>query len=164
MFLLTMLQTPFLKSTHTSKLFNQHDHDAILYGYASLLHRWKHFYKRTQILSQIDHNCQSPASIGQATSTIIMCTVCSQPVLGQYFLCAVCGHGGHLRHVHEWFSSEEKNPKQCPQKDCTCRCIVKQQELLLINTIQIQQQQQHAATLTSRAHIIRQTSGNTRPT
>ena len=104
-----MSQTPYLKNQIHSKLVTDHEYDPILYAYASLLHRWKHFYKRTQILSQIDHNCQPPAPFTQTlpTNNSIICSICLQPVLGQHFLCAVCGHGGHLTHMHEWFSSDE---------------------------------------------------------
>lgn len=171
MFLLTMSQTPYLKTKFQSKLVHEHNHDPILYAYASLLHRWKHFYKRTQILSQIDHNCQSPAPFNQTipSTTTIICSICLQPVLGQHFLCAVCGHGGHLLHMHEWFSSEELKHRFCPEKDCTCRCIMRQQELLTVNAVQIQQQQQHqqqqqqTSTLTPRSYFVRQSSGSIRP-
>jgi hypothetical protein len=172
MFLLTMSQTPYLKTKIGTKLVPEHNHDPILYSYASVLHRWKHFYKRTQILSQIDHNCQSPAPFNQLqtiTTPIIICSICLQPVLGQHFLCAVCGHGGHLTHMHEWFSSEELKHRICPEKDCTCRCIIKQQELLTMNTVQIQQQQQQqqqqqASTLTTqRSYAGRQPLAGIRP-
>jgi len=163
-----MSQTPYLKTKIQSKLVNEHNHDPILYAYGSLLHRWKHFYKRTQILSQIDHNCQSPAPFNQAipSTIIIICSICLQPVLGQHFLCAICGHGGHLRHMHEWFSLEEFKHRFCPEKDCTCRCIIKQQELLTMNTVQIQQQQQQqqqTPTITQRSHTARQSSTGIRP-
>jgi hypothetical protein len=162
MFLLTMSQTPFLKTKFQSRLINEHDHDPILYSYACLLHRWKHFYKRTQILSQIDHNCQSPAPFNQIIPTTnIICSICLKPVLGQHFLCAVCAHGGHLTHMHEWFSSDEIKHRFCPEKDCTCRCIIKQQELLTMNTAQIQQP--HTPILTSRPYLTRQPSGGIRP-
>lgn len=161
MFLLTMSQTPYLKNQIQSKLVTDHEYDPILYSYASLLHRWKHFYKRTQILSQIDHNCQAPAPSSQSLlpTTTIICSICLKPVLGQHFLCAVCSHGGHLTHMHDWFSSDEVKHKYCPEKDCTCRCIIKQQELLTINTIQMQQQ---TSTSTPRSYFTRQTSGNLR--
>ncbi|CAF1084177.1 unnamed protein product [Adineta steineri] len=149
MFLLTMLKTPFMKKTNV----NEHHYDPILYSYASLLHRWKHFYKRTQILQKIDHNCQSPTLINQISS-IIICSICLQPVVGQYFLCAICAHGGHLLHIHEWFSSPDSKHRYCPEKDCQCRCIIKQQELLTINTDQIQKHQQ-TPTLPTRPYISR---------
>jgi hypothetical protein len=163
MFLLTMSQTPYLKTKIQSRLVHEHNQDSILYAYAGLLHRWKHFYKRTQILSQIDHNCQSPAPFNQtlSTTTIVICSICLQPVLGQHFLCALCGHGGHLTHMHEWFSSEELQHKFCPEKDCTCSCIIRQQESLTRNTIQIPQQQ--TSTTTPRSYFVRPPSGNIRP-
>ncbi|UJR30523.1 hypothetical protein I4U23_018052 [Adineta vaga] len=152
MFLLTVLQTSFMKKTNR----NEHYYDSILYSYASLLHRWKHFYKRTQILQRIDHNCQSPTLINQITTSII-CSICLQPVLGQHFLCAICAHGGHLIHMHEWFSSSESKHRYCPEKDCTCRCIIKQQELLTTNADQLQKQQ-HTPTLTPRPYYVRNLS------
>ncbi len=162
MFILTMSQTPYLKTKIQSKLVHEHDHDPVLYAYACLLHRWKHFYKRTQILSQIDHNCQSPAPFNQTITTLIniVCSICLQPVLGQHFLCAICGHGGHLNHMHGWFSSEELKHRVCPEKDCTCRCIIKQQELLTTNTVQMQQQM---PAIPSRTYFGRQLSGGIRP-
>jgi hypothetical protein len=155
MFLLTMLKTPFMKN----KLLSEHYYDPILYSYANILHRWKHFYKRTQILQEIDHNCQLPAIINSISSTII-CSICLQPVMGQHFLCAICAHGGHLNHMHRWFSSMETKHRYCPEKDCTCRCIIKQQEFLTMNTNQIQQQTSITA---PRAYFVRQPSGNIRP-
>lgn len=155
MFLLTMSKTPFMNS----KIVKEHSYDPILYSYANILHRWRHFYKRTQVLQRIDHNCQLPASINSTSSTII-CSICSQPVVGQHFLCAICSHGGHLSHMHRWFASTEKTHRNCPEKDCNCRCIVKQQELLTINSDQIQkqQQQQHTPVLTPRSYALRPSS------
>ncbi|CAF0892865.1 unnamed protein product [Adineta ricciae] len=152
MFLLTTLQTSFMKRTNQ----NDHLYDSILYSYASLLHRWKHFYKRAQILQRTDHNCQSPTVINQV-STSIICSICLQPVLGQHFLCAICAHGGHLIHMHDWFSSTEMKHRYCPEKDCTCRCIIKQQELLTINTDHIQKHQ-HTPTLTPKPYYVRNLS------
>lgn len=154
MFLLTMSKTPFMKN----RLQQEHYYDPVLYSYANLLHRWKHFYKRTQILQQIDHNCQLPAPINSISSTII-CSICSQPVIGQHFLCPICAHGGHLSHMRRWFASTEKKHRYCPEKDCHCRCVVKQQELLTINSDQIQKhQQQHTPILTPRAYALRPSS------
>lgn len=160
-----MSQTSYLKTRIHSQLVTEHDYDPILYAYASVLHRWRHFYRRTQILSEIYHNCQSPAPFNQITSTqtTITCSICLQPVLGQHFLCALCGHGGHLMHMHDWFSSEGFKHRYCPERDCTCRCIIKQQELLAINTIQLQQQLQQQPPLTPRAGLTRQPSSSLRP-
>ena len=161
MFLLAMSETPYLKTNIQSKLVNEHDFDPVLYTYASLLHRWKHFYRRTQILSTIDHNCQSPAPSNQNPGTLIKCAICSQPVLGQYFVCAVCNHGGHLPHMHQWFASEDHKRRLCPEKDCTCLCMLKQQDLLVLNTAHMQQQS--IILSGSRPHFARQLSGGIRP-
>jgi len=152
-----MLKTPFMKTT----LVNEHHYDPILYSYASILHRWKHFYKRTQILQKIDHNCQLPAPTN-LPSSIIICSICLQPVVGQHFLCAICAHGGHLHHMHEWFSSTENKHRYCPEKDCTCRCIIKQQELLTINTDHIQKNLT-TPTLTPRGYFVRPPSVGIHP-
>jgi hypothetical protein len=152
MFLLTMLKTPFMKNN----FHHEHYYNPILYSYSSLLHRWKHFYKRTQILQQIDYNFQISPSTNQISS-IIICSICLQPVVGQHFLCAICAHGGHLSHMHEWFSSSQIKHRYCPEKDCTCRCIIKQQELLTINTDQIQKHQQ-TPTLTPKSYFVRSSS------
>ncbi|CAF0841071.1 unnamed protein product [Adineta ricciae] len=152
MFLLAMSPTPFSKIKVNSQLVNEHNYDPILYAYAK-------------------HNCQSPAPFNQPTPnpTVtlanIICSICLQPVLGQHFLCAVCGHGGHLTHMHDWFSSDELKHRFCPEKDCTCRCITKQQELLTMAPTQAQQQQQQQQTpiMASRSYFARQPSGGIRP-
>lgn len=152
MFLLTMLRTPYMKRSSSHKQF----HDSILYAYASLLHRWRHFYKRTQILQRIDHNCQPPTVITQP-STSIICSICMQPVVGQLFLCAICAHGGHLLHMQDWFSSSELKHRYCPEKDCTCRCMLKQQELLTTSVDHVLRQQQ-TPTLTPKLQYARKLS------
>ena len=146
MFLLAMLRTPYLTTRIQSNLVTEHDYDPVLYAYACLLHRWRYFYKRTQILSKIDYNYQPSASFSPimttttATTTHMKCSICLQPIFGQLFLCALCGHGGHLTHMHEWFSSGESAHKFCPDKGCTCRCLIRQQGLLGMHSVQIQQQ------------------------
>ena len=161
MFLLTMLETPFMRTKTQSKRLDEHYYDPILYAYASLLHHWKHFYKRTQILQQIDYNCPLPATTNQTSSTVI-CSLCLQPVVGQYLLCPICSHGGHLIHMHEWFSSSEIKHRCCPQKDCTCRCVVKQQELLTTNVDQTLKHH-HMPILIPRPYSIRLSSTSIRP-
>ena len=47
------------------------------------------------------------------------CAVCSFTVhgIGQY--CSSCGHGGHLKHMSEFFN---KGKTQCPVSSCVCCC------------------------------------------
>jgi WD repeat-containing protein 24 len=44
------------------------------------------------------------------------CGVCHLIVRGLYAWCQVCGHGGHLQHMKNWFANQSK----CPQCDHTC--------------------------------------------
>lgn len=127
MFLLTMTKTPFMKHIKDSQLYHP-----ILYGYASVLHRWKHFFKRTQIVRHIDVSCSSTSS-NNPSSTRIQCSICSQPVIGQYILCPACGHGGHLTHIHQWFQCTHTKHNYCPEKDCSCFCLTKHHDILVNN-------------------------------
>jgi pyruvate/2-oxoacid:ferredoxin oxidoreductase beta subunit len=36
-----------------------------------------------------------------------------QTVKGMYAWCQGCGHGGHLRHMHEWFQTNLECPTGC---------------------------------------------------
>eukprot|EP01113_Clastostelium_recurvatum_P037956 TRINITY_DN5607_c0_g1_i1.p1 TRINITY_DN5607_c0_g1~~TRINITY_DN5607_c0_g1_i1.p1 ORF type:complete len:829 (-),score=148.05 TRINITY_DN5607_c0_g1_i1:31-2517(-) len=42
-----------------------------------------------------------------------VCAICRLPVKGMYVWCQLCGHGGHLSHVHEWFSNNKACPAGC---------------------------------------------------
>eukprot|EP01114_Cavostelium_apophysatum_P021295 TRINITY_DN7390_c0_g2_i3.p1 TRINITY_DN7390_c0_g2~~TRINITY_DN7390_c0_g2_i3.p1 ORF type:complete len:819 (-),score=175.70 TRINITY_DN7390_c0_g2_i3:171-2627(-) len=42
------------------------------------------------------------------------CSICHQVVKGLYVWCQTCGHGGHLKHISEWFSQEKYCPAGCP--------------------------------------------------
>jgi len=154
MFLLTMLKTPYMNK---QKYINQYHYDPILYSYANILHRWKYFYKRTQILQQIDYNYQSTASNNLSSSNIV-CSICLQPVVGQYFVCSLCGHGGHLNHIHTWFSSMEIKHRYCADKDCTCRCLIKQQEYLIMYLTDHIKNYQQTPTLTPKTYLVRPSS------
>ena len=35
------------------------------------------------------------------------------PVKGLYSMCEVCGHGGHMSHLKEWFSANSWCPSGC---------------------------------------------------
>ena len=48
----------------------------------------------------------------------VHCVVCSLSVRGLSSFCLVCGHGGHLAHVQEWFEGGEK---ECAS-GCGCYC------------------------------------------
>jgi len=46
------------------------------------------------------------------------CSICGEDVRGLWTACHLCGHGGHIRHVREWFASGER---MCPA-GCGCMC------------------------------------------
>jgi len=41
------------------------------------------------------------------------CSICNHPVQGLYVWCQQCGHGGHLDHMTEWFTSNTLCPTGC---------------------------------------------------
>uniref|UniRef100_A0A914WAK3 WDR59/RTC1-like RING zinc finger domain-containing protein n=1 Tax=Plectus sambesii TaxID=2011161 RepID=A0A914WAK3_9BILA len=50
------------------------------------------------------------------------CSVCQQPVRGLWAWCQVCGHGGHVDHITEWFGKYTTCPTGCGHK-CQTRVI-----------------------------------------
>mmetsp|Transcript_8820 Transcript_8820/g.15843 ORF Transcript_8820/g.15843 Transcript_8820/m.15843 type:complete len:103 (-) Transcript_8820:50-358(-) len=51
-------------------------------------------------------------------AAVSTCVLCHQPVRGMYVVCPGCGHGGHLKHLQQWFS---KGQDVCPS-GCGHRC------------------------------------------
>ncbi|OII72797.1 WD40 repeat and RING finger domain-containing protein [Cryptosporidium ubiquitum] len=47
------------------------------------------------------------------------CCVCLEPVFGLYTRCLRCKHGGHIRHIRNWFEDRTK----CPMVECQCKCV-----------------------------------------
>jgi hypothetical protein len=52
-------------------------------------------------------SCRSPVS---------RCALCLQPVRGVYVWCPGCGHGGHVKHLQEWFETNKECPTGCGHK------------------------------------------------
>ena len=48
---------------------------------------------------------------------LFTCCLCRVPVRGLFSVCSWCGHGGHTRHMIEWFEENE----ECAS-GCGCRC------------------------------------------
>ncbi|OII74744.1 uncharacterized protein cubi_00297 [Cryptosporidium ubiquitum] len=42
-----------------------------------------------------------------------ICVICSEPVLGLWVGCPCCRHGGHPKHIQEWFLSNSICPSGC---------------------------------------------------
>lgn len=50
-----------------------------------------------------------------------VCSVCGDAVHGLWVGCQVCGHGGHPRHIREWFASGATGcPAGCPHQCVAC--------------------------------------------
>ncbi|CAD8046718.1 unnamed protein product [Paramecium primaurelia] len=47
------------------------------------------------------------------------CSICYNPIQNQFYVvCLICRHGGHEKHIQEWFNIYD----QCPYKKCQCYC------------------------------------------
>lgn len=67
-----------------------------------------HCGKETDSSSGFCHSCQDFA---------FRCIICDNAVRGLFILCELCGHGGHVNHLAQWFS----NHNECPS-GCGCQC------------------------------------------
>ena len=65
---------------------------------------------------------ESEAALARSRSGEVnsFCSVCHSRNGGLVAMCLRCGHGGHLRHVREWFG--EKGAK-CAIPMCSCCCV-----------------------------------------
>ena len=62
---------------------------------------------------------QTPESIKNAIQ-IENALFLSSNKFGKWFSwCQTCKHGGHIRHLIEWFNDHEK----CPFLHCKCKCL-----------------------------------------
>lgn len=51
------------------------------------------------------------------------CSVCRAKNQGLVAMCLRCGHGGHLRHIQEWFKERQGKENRCAIATCNCKCI-----------------------------------------
>ena len=54
----------------------------------------------------------------------MQCAICRLCVQGMAATCLACGHGGHLRHLRDWFLRQDR----CPS-GCGCQCLEQTQSL-----------------------------------
>lgn len=123
--LLTRTQCPL-----SSKHLYQH----VRQFYADILHRWNLNCQRSELLKFnpalsteqqfeqskqfVSHIRLKPERQRSWVSGPPECSICHLPVKGMSVLCIKCGHGGHVNHLHGWFSKQFV----CPA-GCGCRCI-----------------------------------------
>jgi hypothetical protein len=73
----------------------------------------------------------------------ISCAVCSLPARSITSVCRLCGHGGHLAHMRQWFAEFD----ECPS-GCGCACMAETEDLLLDSVPQEHQSRQQASPAT----------------
>eukprot|EP00003_Mantamonas_plastica_P002587 TRINITY_DN1197_c0_g1_i4.p1 TRINITY_DN1197_c0_g1~~TRINITY_DN1197_c0_g1_i4.p1 ORF type:complete len:724 (+),score=210.90 TRINITY_DN1197_c0_g1_i4:452-2623(+) len=49
----------------------------------------------------------------KSCKSVKKCSLCNAPVKGMFVWCDGCGHGGHLKHIKEWFSEQGVCPSGC---------------------------------------------------
>ena len=61
---------------------------------------------------------------GKYVDIYSLCSVCKTKNSGLVAMCLRCGHGGHLRHVQEWFAREDgEEERKCAVTSCQCHCV-----------------------------------------
>lgn len=64
-------------------------------------------------------------SIKLVDPLIVTCSVCLEPVFGLYTHCIACKHGGHMRHIGNWFEVI----KVCAVSGCECKCVFEDNDM-----------------------------------
>lgn len=117
-------------------------YDQFLLSYAEILFRWKLLDQRAQVLQRLTnpnhpvrnllnfsdlvvscYNCRKSSPSIRCDSCRrykFQCSICHLMVKGCSFFCLVCGHGGHVTHMMNWFQLESL----CPT-GCGCECELK---------------------------------------
>ncbi|XP_073988068.1 WD repeat domain 59 isoform X2 [Rhodnius prolixus] len=106
-------------------------------AYAEILHRWHLLGARAQVMkyvpcsSEVHQGIELVAECPYCKQVIrepyctnckypmLLCIVCHTSVRGGANVCLVCGHGGHTRHLLEWFTTNSV----CPS-GCGCQCLI----------------------------------------
>lgn len=125
------IQKVMPKKTTTSSLY-----EYFKLSYAEILHRWGFLYNRAEVLKYMcgpteQHkgvefltdckNCLKPAkhcTCSNCKKFSLNCIICHLSVRGSANCCIFCGHGGHTKHLKQWFEKRDV----CPS-GCGCRCL-----------------------------------------
>ncbi|KAK9510437.1 hypothetical protein O3M35_005226 [Rhynocoris fuscipes] len=105
-------------------------------AYAEILYRWHLLDARAQVMKYVPCNSEVHQGIEliaecpnckqvirepyccNCKNPMLTCIVCHTTVRGSANVCLVCGHGGHTRHMQDWFTSNNV----CPS-GCGCQCL-----------------------------------------
>ncbi|XP_063913443.1 GATOR2 complex protein WDR59 [Zophobas morio] len=114
-------------------------------SYAEVLHRWGLLYNRAEVLKfrcrppeshkgvEFSTECKNCAkSTKHCTCSTckkfsLNCIICHLSVRGSANCCMVCGHGGHTKHLKQWFEKRDV----CPS-GCGCRCLTETASLFTL--------------------------------
>uniref|UniRef100_A0A0V0G8I0 Putative conserved wd40 repeat-containing protein n=1 Tax=Triatoma dimidiata TaxID=72491 RepID=A0A0V0G8I0_TRIDM len=106
-------------------------------AYAEILHRWHLLDARAQVMKYVPCNSEVHQGIELEAECpyckqiisepycinckypMLLCIVCHTAVRGGANVCLVCGHGGHTRHLLDWFATNSV----CPS-GCGCQCLI----------------------------------------
>ncbi|KAK6185511.1 hypothetical protein SNE40_007729 [Patella caerulea] len=112
-------------------------YDQYKIAYANILYKWGLINQSALIMKfisfpvQPERNCDfliKCSSCNQTTETpqctnnhiALKCSICRTGVRGASNFCLACGHGGHTKHILDWFEKET----ECPT-GCGCNCLSK---------------------------------------
>eukprot|EP00903_Cladosiphon_okamuranus_P017135 g15782.t3 len=96
-------------------------HDRYMDCYAEMCFQWGAECERAETVSHLIE----AQKLRHATANLITkhgeleCVVCNTPTHGRRLRCHRCGHGGHAKHVADWFKLEV----ECRHEACDCRCL-----------------------------------------
>lgn len=95
-----------------------------------------------------------PEASADSKHQFLECVVCRVVARGIVALCPTCNHGGHVKHISEWFAHCVVNRKlcTCPAPDCDCICTYASPNTDAVPLLQPLNQQRHARVKHSRTH------------
>ena len=80
--------------------------------------------KERRAEGEAGRNKAMDAGVPRSRMETSFCSVCQAKNQGLVAMCLRCGHGGHLKHIREWFSDDVNNRRRkCAIVTCQCHCV-----------------------------------------
>eukprot|EP00752_Nemacystus_decipiens_P017503 g15691.t1 len=95
-------------------------HDRYMDCYAERCFQWGAEGERAEAVGHLIEAHKAPHAMAKpiAKDGDLECVVCNTPTHGRFLRCYRCGHGGHAKHVADWFMLEV----ECRHEACECIC------------------------------------------